>query len=1031
MILAPLLFCHALCSTAFPHDNIIRARRLSVSDGLSSNFTSCIFQDSKGFIWIGTREGLNKYDGYSFRPYLRRPFDSTGLQSDAIYAVTEDSSGYIWIATNGGLSRLNRMTDIITTYQHDPARPQSPISNGVTALHVDSHGTLWIGYYDGNLDCFEAGTQTFRHFGNFAAFDTRTSGVVHAILEDPQNSKLFICHVVCTTVFDLTLRVFEPSSPDIGAGIPSTQLHVCEDPSLHVWLTFFCAAGEKTSLFFRGSPIGNACFHGTSLFCTGASNSWGSAVYRGNGRYWLPLHESGLREINMETGTARTMSVTDGISKALVIDGAMTDRNRGVWFITRDGLFITDNRRNALHGEAVDFPQGSGNHQSVRALVFDHINQLWAGGGNGLMFRYDATAHRFDPVGRVSDSKGALAINSIIEDHAGLLWASATLGPWFNYHTTLGRSGAVQRRFALAAHGDRNAYGMLEDSDGILWGGTTQALDSNHSVLARIDPHKGTIQHYGYTAEKSTSNGRAVWTILERDRTSLWLGTAHGLYVFDKTSGTFVDRYIHDQDDVNSLSNDDIWVLHRTHDNKLWVGTWGGGLNCLDERSRSFSHLTIDNGLPSNYIRSILEDSAGNLWVATSKGISCYDPSRKTFRNYSSTDGLFDDEFEPNSCAISPAGEFYFGGTHGVTHFFPAQLNDSVITSPFMFTALHVFDKSRNGDLDNGDTVRLAHEENYFSIDYALLDYRAPSTKEYEYILEGMDRGWINANEHTSAVFHSVEPGTYVFRVRVTPASGNGGRREIHAVIIIASPWWETLWFRSSIALAGLAMIGIVVMKRKRDKRALDQLFDDAREKERLDIAGALHDGPLQDLYAARFFMPEAAPGSVPKHEGDSLRLDTLFKKVIRGLQTITGELQMPRFESGFATELQETCAAFQERHPEMEVHFDGIEHENAPVPKPVMQNVFRILRTTLTNVEKHSGASSLNVTCAMGRRKLMLRIADNGLGFKVDARHTTTGVTPHFGLLLMRSYVDAIHADLKISSVPDQGTEISVTVGW
>jgi ligand-binding sensor domain-containing protein len=1028
----------AFCASSIAQDNVIRARRLSVSDGLSSNYTTCMVQDAKGFVWIGTREGLNIYDGHTFRKYLHHPFDSTGLQRDVINGITEDSSGNMWIATSGGgLSRLNRATEVITTYRHSASDAHSPASDIVYSLCVDYRGTLWIGYENCVLDWFDAGTESFQHCGSDPN-QALEGESVFAILEDPLTRKLLLCAGATTSVFDPAGMSFVKNAIALASGQQPRCVKVCQDAAAHEWLTFTCEtqSAAATSRCFRGNPLTSVFRDEYSLPTAGTMRLYGRIVYRDHGSYLLPLREMGLWEIDMDHRTSRRMTVTDGISTAVAVDDVVRDRNGSLWFVTRDGLFVSDERHAALRGEALEVPKGNGVHPSVRSLFFDHNGTQWIGGGNGLLYRYNASDDRYEQCGRMADNYGAYSLNAITEVSPGVLWISASGGPWFSYAPASGPAGRMRRWFA-GSEGEMS-FVSLPDSTGLVWASMvgvfveSQAADadSNQAAIACIDLRRHTMQRYWYGSSAGTKGTRAAHTVIERDRTSLWVGTEHGMYVFDKATRSFTTHYAHHDNDVTSLSDNTAWVLHRARNGRLWVGTYGAGLNCLDEHTGTFTHVSMDDGLPSNHIRSILEDSVGNLWVATSKGISCFNPAHNTFRNYTSADGLFDDEFERNACAISPEGEFYFGGTRGITHFFPAELHDPPRRSKLVFTAFHVFDRERKGELNDGDTIRLRFDENYFSFDYSLLDFGTEGIATYEYTLDGFDRGWIAVDARGGAAYNGVAPGTHVFRVRLT-GDGRNSAPELRAVIVITPPWWGTWWFRGLVGIVGSIMIGIVVVARRSRERTLKRLFDEAREKERLDMAGDLHDGPLQDLYAARFFVPSIETGLNGALPDDAMRLDTLFKRALAGMQTITSQLQMPSFEAGFAMEVLDTCEAFHVRHPEIDVRSDSVLREQQPVPLHIMQNLFRLVRTTLTNVEKHSEATVLIVQFSTSGRRAELVISDNGIGFEVPNDRLTVARSRKFGLLLMRSYADAMRAELDVRSALGQGTTITVSVRW
>jgi signal transduction histidine kinase len=519
--------------------------------------------------------------------------------------------------------------------------------------------------------------------------------------------------------------------------------------------------------------------------------------------------------------------------------------------------------------------------------------------------------------------------------------------------------------------------------------------------------------------EVKSSGIRLITAIVRRDERSLWVGSPHGLFAFDKASGVF-RQYAHKPSDPSSIGGNAVWVVHKDRLGHLWIGTWDGGLNLFDEENASFRHFTMANGLPSNVIQSIVEDERGDLWIATANGIAHYDQQLETFTNFGLADGFVDVEYEPNAAVVASDGKLFFGGSHGVVSFYPRDLTRPKVLAPMFITALRVGGALRVSEIPNGGSTVIDYDDNDPAFEFAKLDYLEPSEKQYEYMLEGLDPSWIYAGSRSNVNYSNLDEGTYRFLFRTKEDT----TETYAATIIIAPPFFQRWWFRGGLVFFVVIVGGLVLQRRISRRKAFQAQLDLATENERLDLAGELHDGPLQDLFGARFLLD-----SLKEANGVGLQahtLDNLLKKVRGDLRALTGELQIPSFESGFANELQAFCDRFQERYPRINV-IEQISTEMTPLQGRIEQNLFRIVRTAMANVAKHAQASRVTVMFEASRTDFLLRIEDDGVGFRVPTDLRLFTEEKHFGLFLMQSYARTIGAKCSIVSELGNGAMIEV----
>ncbi len=1018
-------------SQILPSKNPLPLRRISVREPSAMGSTLI---DSKGFIWINTAEGLAKYDGHNFSMYLQNADDSIGYTGSYLTSISEDSSGTIWVVM-GLLVSIDRKTGRETWYRHDTNDNKTISSDNASLTFVDSRGRLWIGFNDGALDLFDPVTKTFKHFdyltNNYPEYKEH-DGITK--ITEKEDGCLIVNHAGFWRAI-----IFDPKT----GGVKEDKLlssfsnngYFLEVPTDNVYkksISIYNDTINNQLIILQGTPYSysskmiKADTH-RNCFINMSKNA--QLLYRGEEKYWYKSFECGWLELDFMKMEISWIQAIDDQKSTSPIRSISRSRN-GTLFVStglKNSLYVLDKEQNSFRSIKFRGKTEKEGPAVVRTVFIDDKQRLWAGISSGFIFGYDSLLSSF--VRRISFQTNLkhpqpTQINRIVQDKDSRLWVTVRGG-------TIYYSEPPYNKFARPAKASANyseevnssTWGAITDSDGIVWAGYMSYDRKIPSTLLRIDPFTFQINSYRYLPDTSSYQG-FIPSVIERDRNSLWVGTKTGIYIFDKKSRKFGKNYTHKKDDKNSISEGAVWVLFRDSKNRLWLSTEAGGLDLFNEKEGTFTHFTKKDGLPRNTAQSILEDSSGRLWIGTLDGIVCFDPDTRIFTKYPTTEDLSTERYMVNSATASPTGEFFFGGATGVTSFFPNRLKKTVLKYPFKFTNIKVSDSLWYRELTNGDTINLKYSDNYFSLDVSYLDYKDPSRKRYEYILEGFDKQWIKANDRRTFSYNNVEPGNYVFRVRVYVDGEKDIQNEIFASIIISPPYWGTWWFRICIGL--LVVGGAVYFIRRRDKKRKQYLSDieAAREKERFDLASELHDGPLQDLYATRFIIDPI----LSQVDANAYKLDELLQKVRSDLRTITSELQIPRFDLGFAEELRLYIDTFKEKYPDLSVSLE-IDNEKEPIDSKVMYNLFRIFRTALVNTGKHADATEVKIQFRSDSSQLRLVIADNGKGFAVPSDFTEFVRTKHYGLFMMKSFADAIGASCSISSTLTEGTTVSISL--
>jgi signal transduction histidine kinase/ligand-binding sensor domain-containing protein len=1010
-------------------------RYLGSKDGLLGSSVYSIVQSKSGFMWLSVYSGgLYRYDGYSFRRYSSSGSDSTVLTDDNVRGITEDSSGMIWVGTNNvGLFRLEPNTGKLQRFAHSKNDTTSLSSNATGSMLTDSKGQIWV-MTEAGLDMYDAANNTFIHY----TYDKKNSYFSSSIY--PGDKAILRADQHYGVVLSAGLDIFYPDDH-------SRTLKVIEiyDGKQRLGVDgIFSQNGVSIGVFIYRPRIDKeykmickfdivkrkvvrsfAEFKGWALYGTVQIND--SIYYLATTSKLLELNTSSGSVIPIPIQSAEVPSnVTTRISTLEV------DHNKNVWIGTKSGgVFILERGRGLFvnHSFQIKEKEDEGILGFCAAMTKSREGKLLLATTSAEIYQWDTVKREFKYLypNRINPGTAYMPfVNQVFEDRYGNVWTSCwNSGPIVirNMQTRISKQKYYSPDTITPGPVPWLALDIYEDRSGLVWvgGGYPQ---TNHYSFACIDQITGKTRSYYLPDSQGLSISKiTVYVFFEDKQGSLWLGTNNGLYLFDRVKTTFT-RYCHNAQDPRSISSNIISSMHEDKVGRFWVGTTGGGLNLFDRRSGTFTHFSDNDGSSSTTVRSILEASDGSIWISTWTGIKRFDPEAKTFMSYDLDDGIHVHNFSIYASKILSTGEMFFGGEGGVLSFFPEEVSSVKTYAPLVITSFNVSGKSRYSELTNQDTIRLRYDEDNISFEFAAIDFQNPIKKRYAYKLDGLSKDWFDLGSKNFASFLNIPPGEYVFRVRAKTREGIWDPNEIAILIIITPPYWGTWWFRVSIAL--LVIGGITYFYRRREQSRKQHLTDleAAREKERFDLASELHDGPLQDLYATRFIIDPV----ISQVDSNTQKLDELLQKVRSDLRTITSELQIPRFDLGFAEELRLYIDGFQEKYSSLRV-IPNITKEDVPIDPKAMYNLFRIFRTALVNTAKHADATEVRIQFHSDSSGIGLTITDNGKGFVVPHDVSELVKTKHYGLFMMKSFAGAIGATCAISSEIGKGTVVSVSL--
>ncbi len=781
----------------------IRFSQIGIENGLSQSVIHCILQDRQGFMWFGTQDGLNRYDGHSFRVFRSDPGDFYGLNDIWINVLFEDSRGNIWIGTRqGGLNRYDPLTGRFTHFVNDPLIQSSLSNNSVNAIQEDDQGYLWIGT-DQGLDRFHPETGTFKHFylnpaGIDAPLDEQISSLYKAgngilwIGTAENGIKRF--HPVTGVIRSYT------HDPGVSTSISDNHINaITEEWNGSLWvatdngLNLFDPVNE---FFFRyrhsASPQSIASNVIFSLFIDSEGDLW---VGTNAGLDFLVRQKRSFAHYRHDPSSPTSLSNDSVLS-------IYEDQGGILWFGTFGGSINTydqvqDMFQYYYHSNA----PGSLSGNIIFPIFAAPDGILWIGTyGEGLN-RFDpstgyATSYRNDP-----DNPESLQSNdiwSLLLTRAGNLWVGTSTGldrmdtetgVFHHFNNIPGDATSLTPGYVQA---------ILEDKRGRVWVGTQHGLNL-------FDPGSGTFRRFVHAASDPASlSSNDITAIMQDDAGRLWIGTSRGgLNRMDSVAGRFIS-YHHDPSDRISVGNNSILCIFQDSRGTVWIGTAGGGLSRYDAEDDTFDNFTTNDGLPNNVVYGILEDAGGFLWMSTNYGLSRLDLESMTFRNFTASDGLQGNQFNTNAYALAPTGEMFFGGVNGLTAFTPAEISLNTYVPPVVLLSFKQGGSPLNTDtpIEQLQQVTIRWPENSFEFGYTALGYSQAEEVQYAYMLENFDPDWFHAGIERNGRYTNLPGGDYTLRIKASNSDGLWSEQAIAIQISVVPPFWNTTIFRLTAILA-------------------------------------------------------------------------------------------------------------------------------------------------------------------------------------------------------------------------------------
>ncbi len=814
------IILYLLPNKIYAQQNNYQFSHLSTNEGLSQNYIQSIYQDSRGFIWFATGDGLNRFDGKNIKIFRHKNADPQSISDNIVNCIIESSDSLLWIGTNKGFCEYNYNNEKFKKFTSNDIKVSNLAQDEIRFLFEDKKGSFWISSTNNGLFRFNNKKNQYTRY-NFS--NSKTSGktyqICQTIYEDKQeqiwigtseNGGLYKYNKTQNRFDLIELRL--NNEPFTGS-----VFDIFEDSNGLLWigtnigLIKYNRLNNYSILYKNDIKNPNSIINNNInvIYQDNKKNIW-IGTLGGLSKYWAEKDQF----INYTHDANNNESLSNNNIQAI-----LEDKSSVLWFGTATSglsrIRNKDNVFNHFYHSASD--EKSLSENTIRALFSDDAGDLWIGtlgGGINLKIKGEKSFYHIKNILGKPNSLSNDQVSAIYLDKEGKLW----VGTWKDGLNVLANAKSnilkgnelnftkyVNDPEDINSIADNTIQWIYEDSQNRIWIATGRGLDF-------YNKEKNVFKHFQKDSDsKDVISDNMVQSkgILEDKFGNIWVGTWNGLNRIVLKNNSNITQNVSfifsDENDTNSISNNRIISLENDNEGNIWIGTYGGGINKLDAKYLNsnkfvFQNWNVNDGLPNNIIYGIISDQNGDLWLGTNNGLSRFNPKRETFKNYYKIHGLQNNQFFWGASCSGIDGSIYFGGVNGLNIFHPDSVNEieSNYNPPIYLTDFRKFGKSFQFDssITTKKEFKLSYKDNFFSFVYTAIDFNEPDELKYAYILEGYDNEWRYVGNQTIASYTNLPGGDYIFKVKSTNSDGVWCDNITTVKVSIIPPFWATWWFR-------------------------------------------------------------------------------------------------------------------------------------------------------------------------------------------------------------------------------------------
>lgn len=1003
-------------NTSWAQSQSMKFQNLDLKDGLSHSTVHHVMQDQDGFIWISTRDGLNRYNGQEFEVFQHEPGDPNSLSTNTVWCTMEDRNGLIWIGTNGGgLNVYDRQKKKFHQFLNDPDDKHSLGSNTVISIFEDHEGTIWVGTNGGGLNVVE--TANFDSEDPSIQFkrympdeDDSTSISNEAIMQIAQNRRGYLW--VATYGGGVNRMNIERETFESGFEVPGDFVMSLVPKNDQLWMgTKYNGLGmlnlNSDSLYrFTKDPNNPKSINSNFVWPVFIDNEE---------TVWVGTFGGGLNSIrykkkqgdyNFNITSHRKDSVNTQSLSGDYISHIYEDKEGILWFAT-DNSGVSMMQRDILFKKPrlkiKDSDLTVDDIKFIDLLPTEEGDQ-WYGTSLGLLYQ---PAHT-DTAQFVRSENGTKVVNSVEQTSNGKILAGTDIGLYQVIDDRKGNRRLDEMPLSMSSGQisvDR-VSDIIQDKNDFIWLATNAGLWKLDQRFTLVDFYDDTQR--SEHALSSSSTGK-----LFLDQDTLWVTTSTGgLNKFYLTTD-MIEQYLHDRNESGSIGSKKVSDILRDSAGKIWVATYGGGLNRLDYQNEkpTFIKLQEKDGLPDNTVKDIEEDRFGNIWITTQQGLA------RMNKQKSEIVPIFipDDYANLNINKIFAFNDSTYALTlsNGFRLFNPSSFKTKREGPPLQITNIQIQNGNYRGSEEhhNLKELQLNHDQNHVTIEFSILDFFSSDFARYQYKMEGLDQAWINGNNQGRANYSALPPGNYIFQAKATRYDGTPAQNEISLEIFVFPPYWKTWWFS---ALVMMAVIGICYGMYRYRINALLKV-----QKTRQRIAGDLHDEISATLSSITYF----AQAIRQTNNGQKAErfVGLISESANEAKEKISDIIWSIDPEQDDWMNLLSKCRRFASDLFESK----GIDYEldiatdiDYPLDLELRQHLWLIFKEMVVNAARHSKANRVDIFFGVHNDQIELVVQDNGIGLPDNL-----GENKRYGINNIKNRARKLGAELALNTDKEIGT--------
>jgi signal transduction histidine kinase/ligand-binding sensor domain-containing protein len=828
MPMASVLFKSMLCSfflliipieKTISQQKSIQFKHISTDEGLSRSQVTCIQQDYKGFMWIGTLSGgLNKYDGTNFVVYRNIPSDTTSISHNSTMSIIEDHNKNLFFGTYSGLSIYNRNLDQFINLKFDKKSALYKFDKQIRKIAEDPKGNLWLATREGLL-CFNYKNNTVKRYKHISNNDTTISdNIIESVFCDSK-SRLWISTDKGLDFIDLkTGKLEHIMTCKSHRDTIKTLFHniAVEDKEGNIWFGsndgLFFFDNKQTSNTFELIHFNNEHANPQSL----SHNYIKSLFVDSDSTLWIGTENGGINVLNKDKKSFSRVLIDDYNQNSLnnlSIHAIYQDRSSNMWFGTfGGGLNIAlKNMDYVIHYSKLPGAPMSLNNNMINSFLENDNGQIWVATDGGGLNLLNMNTGRFVHYNSLNSNLKSDALLCFENDGKDNIW----IGTWAGGLVNFNKKTNSFKSFTTKNSGisDDNIHSIAKDNYGNLWLGSQNGGLIKYNIKAN--------KFKAFLPENSGISDRRVSVVKINSKGLIYCGATTAFQIYNPIENKFIS-YTNNPRDTNTISNKYVTDILIQNDTMVWLAT-GSGLNLFNPKTNKFRCFKKENGLPGNLIASLVIDKSNMLWVSTNNGLCRFDYKNNKFKIFTKSDGLQGNEFTDRSILSTKNGEILIGGTNGFNLIFPDKIIENKRIPNILITNFQIFyqpvkigveGSPLQRQISETDEISLNYNQSVLTFNFVSMDFNNPSKNQYAYMMEGFDADWVYCGNRREATYTNLSPGKYIFRVKGSNNDGVWNETGASITIIIRPPYWQTIWFKLIILAFLVSSIYIFIKKR-------------------------------------------------------------------------------------------------------------------------------------------------------------------------------------------------------------------------